>query len=401
MADEQDKWLNRETAERLLRGESLEAVDACARDQAERLSRALGALSAQAAPAPGELPGEQAALAAFRKAREAAGAERAAVGRAAGTAGRPVPGADAGLVRIGAPACTGIPVRRPRWARPVRLALAAAMAVGTLGGVAMAAGTGILPTPFGPERPGPAASVSAGQSSAGPSASASPQGTPSSTAGPGLPSGSPGANRGGASGQAAGPDDRPGASTAPGSGDSSGTWWKDATAACRDIRDGKGLDAGRRRALENLAGGSARLSQYCKVLLTAAQSADGAANGGKGAGSGDNGEGGKGKDKGKGNGNGQGGDDEGHPGRGGGDGHPGWGGGDGHPGWGGGDGHPGWGGGDGHSGKGGDGKGDDGKGGHGRGVASVPSAFAPAHPARKSGTALGPTPSPSPAHSAP
>ncbi|MEU8033735.1 hypothetical protein AB0C13_34835, partial [Streptomyces sp. NPDC049099] len=78
MADEQDKWLNRETAERLLRGEPLEAVDASARDQAERLSRALGALAAEAAPASGELPGEQAALAAFRKAREAAGTERTA-----------------------------------------------------------------------------------------------------------------------------------------------------------------------------------------------------------------------------------------------------------------------------------------------------------------------------------
>ncbi|MEU7050301.1 hypothetical protein [Streptomyces eurythermus] len=34
MADEQDKWLDRGTAERLLRGESLEAVDPSARDQA-------------------------------------------------------------------------------------------------------------------------------------------------------------------------------------------------------------------------------------------------------------------------------------------------------------------------------------------------------------------------------
>ncbi|MCZ0203851.1 hypothetical protein OZK63_00235, partial [Streptomyces sp. UMAF16] len=82
MADEQDKWLDRGTAERLLRGEPLEAVDPSARDQAERLARALGALSAEAAPATGELPGEQAALAAFRKAREAAGAERTAAAHA-------------------------------------------------------------------------------------------------------------------------------------------------------------------------------------------------------------------------------------------------------------------------------------------------------------------------------
>ena len=31
MADEQDKWLNRETADRLLRGESLESVHASVR----------------------------------------------------------------------------------------------------------------------------------------------------------------------------------------------------------------------------------------------------------------------------------------------------------------------------------------------------------------------------------
>ncbi|MFC5658870.1 hypothetical protein ACFP3J_25770, partial [Streptomyces nogalater] len=82
MADEHDKWLDRGTAERLLRGESLEAVDPAVRDQAERLSRALGALSAEAAPATGEPDGEQAALAAFREAREDATAERAATAHA-------------------------------------------------------------------------------------------------------------------------------------------------------------------------------------------------------------------------------------------------------------------------------------------------------------------------------
>ncbi|MGW2424969.1 hypothetical protein ACWC0C_37985 [Streptomyces sp. NPDC001709] len=351
MADEQYKWLNRETAERLLRGESLEAVDASARDQAERLSRALGALSAEMASAPAELPGEQAALAAFRKAREAADAERTAAGRADGAVGLPVPGADSGLVRIGVPARTGIPVRRPRWGRPVRLALAAALAAGTLGGVAMAAGTGILPTPFGPERPGPAASVTADQSSAGPVGSPSPRGTPSATGSSGLPSGSAGADRGGASGEASGPDDRTGKSTAPGTGDSSGSRWKDAAAACRDIRDGKELDNGRRRALENLAGGSARVSRYCKVVLAIAQSADGATGGGKGD---ENGDGGKGKDKGQGGEKGQGGDEEGNPGQG----NPGQGGG-GHPGQGdgGGNGHPGKGGGGGDGGGNGGGKG--------------------------------------------
>ncbi|MET8801982.1 hypothetical protein [Streptomyces sp. NPDC004546] len=333
MADEQYKWLDRETAERLLRGESLEAVDASARDQAERLSRALGALSAQTARATGELPGEEAALAAFRKAREAAGTER-----------------------------TGIPLRRPRWARPVRLALAAVMAVGTVGGVAMAAGTGMLGTPFGPERPGPATSVSAGPSSGTPLASV-PQGTPGVTTGPGTPGGSAGASRGGASGEAVGPDDRTGKSTTPGTGEPSGTpgsRWKEATSACRDIRDGKELSASRRRALENLAGGSARVSRYCKVVLATTDPGDGATSGGKADGKGN---------KGKGSGNNQGGDEEGNPGRGG----------------------------DSHHGEGGgrSGKGDGGgKGRHGDEAAPAPTAFAPAHPARTTGTTLGPTPSP-------
>ncbi|EHN77872.1 hypothetical protein SMCF_2599, partial [Streptomyces coelicoflavus ZG0656] len=76
MADEQDEWLDRETAELLLRGESpegLESTDPATRDRAGRLVAALGALSAPPVPADGELPGEAAALAAFRKVR----AERA------------------------------------------------------------------------------------------------------------------------------------------------------------------------------------------------------------------------------------------------------------------------------------------------------------------------------------
>jgi hypothetical protein len=367
MADEQDKWLDRETAERLLRGESLEAVDASTRDQAERLFRTLGALSAQAAPATGELPGEQAALAAFRKAREAAEAERTAPGRAGGASGLPVPGADAGLIRIGAPGRTGTPARRPRWARPARLALAAVVAAGTVGGVAMAAGTGVLRTPFGPEHSSPSASVSADETPAPPRVPASPQGTSGTTPDPGAPGGSQGAHPG----EAAGPDDRTGGSNAPGAGDPSGTpgsRWKDAAAACRAIRDGKELEAGRRRALENLAGGSARVSRYCKVVLSAVDLSAGSVSGGKGDGSGDSGKakgknrgGGKTTDEGKGTG-----DDDGNPGRGR-------------------DGHP------------GTGRGDGGVR-HGDGAAPAPTAFAPAHPARTPGTT--PAPAPSPAYSA-
>lgn len=302
MADEQYKWLNRQTAERLLRGESLEAVDPSARDQAERLSQVLGALSAQATEAPGELPGEQAALAAFRKAREAAEAERTATAHAPTAPRTPARGADTGLVRIGAPARTGIRVRRPRWARPVRLALAAAVAAGTLGGVAVAAGSGVLPTPFGDDHPGPATSVSPDTTTEQPLTSPSP---PGGGTGTGAPGGGTRSHRGGTDGEATGAGDGTGAPSA-----TSGTGWPGATAACRALRDGKELNAGRRRALEQVAGGPGRVTAYCKVLLGAGDSASGG-TGGANSGGGENttGQGsdnGKGEGKGGGKGNGKG-----------------------------------------------------------------------------------------------
>ncbi|MBC7271394.1 MAG: hypothetical protein H5T76_22235, partial [Streptomyces sp.] len=147
MADEQYRWLDRDTAERLLRGEPLDAAGADAREPARRLADALGALSAQTPLTSEELPGEDAALAAFRKARTDREEERAALG----TGSRARPGADAGLVRIGVRpprADRSGRARRPRWGRPLRLGLAAALTAGMVGGVAVAAGTGVLPTPF-------------------------------------------------------------------------------------------------------------------------------------------------------------------------------------------------------------------------------------------------------------
>ncbi|MFE2097820.1 hypothetical protein [Streptomyces sp. NPDC059468] len=321
MADEHNKWLTRDTAERLLRGESLEAVDASSSEQAERLAKALGALSAEVAPAAGELPGEQGALAAFRKAREAAEAERTAAalgdGTPAGRSGRPASVTDAGLVRIGSPTRTGIRARRPRWARPVRFALAAAVAAGTLGGVAMAAGSGVLPIPFHDDHPDPASSVSAAQSPGQPHTSPTPQSPegirPSTDAPDGGTSGTL-APSGGATHQGTHPGATPGSGEASGA---PGTWWQVADAACRDLRDGKELGSDRRRVLEGLAGGSSRVTTYCKSVLAGQYS-----SGGTGRGTGDD-EGGKGhgddgdgKDDGKGDENGQGGDGDGHQGRG-------------------------------------------------------------------------------------
>ncbi|MFF0220758.1 hypothetical protein [Streptomyces sp. NPDC004629] len=265
MADEQDKWLNRETAERLLRGEPLEAVDASARGQAERLAGALGALAVEATPAGVELPGEEGALAAFRKAREAAAEQAAAAhgdgsqARRTGAAARP---SDAGLIRIGGrPA----PARgRPRRARPVRLALAAALAVGTVGGVAVAAGTGVLPVPFGDDDPGPAASVTAAGTPDQPLASPSAEATQGGTSGPPAPS----APATGSARENSGPDTDRGGAT--GSADSAGRAhgpWAGAPAACRDLRDGKELGPGREYRLEQTAGGPARVWTYCKGIL--------------------------------------------------------------------------------------------------------------------------------------
>ncbi|MET7479002.1 hypothetical protein ABZT17_32215 [Streptomyces sp. NPDC005648] len=323
MADEQYKWLDRETAEALLRGESLEAVDATARDQAERLAKTLESLTAEPPPSSTELPGEDAAMAAFRAARAArADAEfaRAAAGAAdarpepfvAGYRAHPHP-ADAGLVRIGEPGRGG---RGPRRRRRSHFALTAVLAAGMVGGIAYGATSGILPTPFGGHDPGPAASVSAAASNR-PLVSPSPNGVP------GEPS--PDGSTGG-SADSATPKGTPG--DAPSAGPEARGWWRrQAPSACRDALGGKELAPDRRQALEHAAGGYTpdRVSKYCKTVLagSGSTSSDGR-NRDKGdqgdqgkdkPGEGKGGSGGKGDQNGSGGkgGNGKGGgDDDGH-----------------------------------------------------------------------------------------
>ncbi|MEU5112545.1 hypothetical protein AB0G64_13675 [Streptomyces longwoodensis] len=242
MADEY-RWLDGEAAERLLRGESPDdAVPPAAREQAERLSRTLDALSASltgsaaADPAParapalgdrsGELPGEAAALAAFRAAR----AEPAGTG--------------SGLVRIGRPGQRG--TARSSRRHTVRLGLAAALIVGTVGGVAVAAGTGVLPEPFGGAGPEPATSVSAT-----PGPGDHPDPTPSPRAGDSATvDGSEG-------GTVAGPAEPGSAHGTP----------PEVAAACRAVRQGRTLNPVLRHTLENRAGGPSRITAYCTDLL--------------------------------------------------------------------------------------------------------------------------------------
>lgn len=259
MADEQYRWLDRETAERLLRGESLEAVDAVARDQAERLAKTLGALSVEHPMGNAELPGEAAALAAFRTARSGRSPERSALGHRARAVS-----SDAGLVRIGRHATA---TRGSRWGRSLRLGLSAALAAGMVGGVAVAAGTGVLPVPFGKDHPAPAASVSAAVTPDRPLISPSPNGT----SGPGTPR--PGGSAAGSAGEGSSREAAgSGTSHSPaaGSGDGrsgSGSWWSGVASSCRDVRDGKSLDAGRKRILVGAAGGTSHVWTYCKGLL--------------------------------------------------------------------------------------------------------------------------------------
>ncbi len=165
MADERYRWLDAEAAERLLSGESPQAAGPPAGDQAERLAGVLRALSAPPPTDEGELPGEAAALAAFRKSRdERTGQADSAPHTGHGTGPG---GADVGLIRLGAPrpGRTGMPggARRPR---PARMALAAALVVGMAGGAAVLAGTGLLPAPFDDSRSGPAGAATATHPSA-------------------------------------------------------------------------------------------------------------------------------------------------------------------------------------------------------------------------------------------
>lgn len=279
MADERYQWLDQEAAERLLRGEPVDALDDPAYPEARRLAEALDSArtpSVQAGHA--ELPGEAAALAAFRRAT----AERAAL---AGTAtpagaGRAADHAELGHVRL-APAAAAT---RRRWGRSVRYGLAAAVAAVTVGGVAVAAGTGVLPlmTPepaasvTAAETPDPVVTGSHGVRKDPESPSAGPgdvQHSPGSSPSPGV-STSPGSPSSPASPSLTAPPatrhtPEPGRTTSRPGGDtgtSGSTVREKALKACRDYRSGR-LDAADRRKLTGTLRGGETLSRYCDRLL--------------------------------------------------------------------------------------------------------------------------------------
>ncbi|MEU9376641.1 hypothetical protein AB0D94_23120 [Streptomyces sp. NPDC048255] len=312
MADERDRWLDEAAVERLLRGEPVEPVDPAAdpraRDRAARLRAALDAL-AERPPAGAELPGEAAAVAAFRAAR---GPAVPPAERPAATSGHAEP-----LVALG----RHLPLsasrgRRP--ARPVRFGLAAALASVAVGGLAAAVGAGLLDgSRHDSAGPGPAMSVSVDGDPApagsqdptlGPNLRPTPlrdgEGSPQLTGGPHTPgadgSTSPGtgAAAGASSGVPAtggsgkdaqgglgGGGDKDG-SDREGRGDGADTSREGFTAGtdkdrdgeresrlrnmdlCKDYRAGR-LSDDRRDRLARLASGVARIPRYCEALLDA------------------------------------------------------------------------------------------------------------------------------------
>ncbi|MEV0525338.1 hypothetical protein AB0I66_18095 [Streptomyces sp. NPDC050439] len=294
MADEDYRWLDRDAAERLLSGESIDGTDPHTKEQAARLAKALAALapddragSVVPADVSAELPGEAAALAAFREARGP---------RAAST--RVGAGETVHIGRSAAP-----PPPPARWARPLRYGLAAVLAGCMIGGVAVAAGTGVLPSPFGDrDQPGPGASASSVASPeplASPSKGASstpdiepddvtttpddPTREPGSSAPPRATEDSAGASKGGTAG-----------TKQPGSGDpqrqdEAKDWYRKVVSACRDYRSGE-LQGEKRRRLEEAAKGSQRVTEFCGRVLDGSGSDrehNGGGSGGSGGGGGD------------------------------------------------------------------------------------------------------------------
>ncbi|MFH9135665.1 hypothetical protein [Streptomyces sp. NPDC017524] len=334
MADEHYDWLDKDAAERLLRGEPVVPVGDEARTDAFRLAEALGAARGGSRLPADELPGEEAVLAAFRQAGHGSGVDRLA-GPSTAVPGRP------GLLRavhIGsAPAA---PARRPRWSRPVRFGLVASLAGCALGGVAVAAGTGVFTGAFGgQDSPAPATSVSAavtpgplisGGHADEPSSPAHPpppdaSGEPSSPStrksdGPERPDGArtgdtgrepgedhPGSpDKPGGDGRektadgGAGQEEKPGG---PGDDTTSGNWYEQSVKACKAFRDGS-LDDRSRRQLIRFAKGEKNLEHFCDRLLggSGGGSSGNGGNGGSGGNGGNGGSGGNGGNGGSGDG---------------------------------------------------------------------------------------------------
>ncbi|MFD6877058.1 MULTISPECIES: hypothetical protein [unclassified Streptomyces] len=316
MADEHNGWLDAAAADRLLRGEPADpagpGADPRARAGEARLRAALESLNVT--PLPGrELPGEKAALAAFRAARATAPAPRRPTAVTAASAAHE-PAAHEPLVSLTPVPTVRIPAQR-RTSTPVRFGLAAALAGVAVGGIAAVASSGLLDREAGhTAAPAPAVSVSAdtdspaGGESGGPAPliprpdPSTPQrgdgfvtspgtsrmpGTDSRTT-PGTTSGSGSGSHFPTGGAGTGMSTSTGSGTnetgdggrelftdrtdkADGSGGGSGKDRdrdKQARAAdlCEDYRAGR-MNDDRRSRLSKLAGALAKIPRYCEFVL--------------------------------------------------------------------------------------------------------------------------------------
>jgi hypothetical protein len=280
MPDEHDRWLDRETAERLLRGERLGAEDpGPARDLARMLDSLSAGPAGPAADSTAGAAGEDAAVAAFRSARAARPVRAVRDARLATGADAPdTPGAARPVRDL---------TRRGRAAARHRFVLTAALVTGVVGGgVAIGGGlhgfvsgdgapagsvaTGV-PLPTGTSTPVPLGSESP--------AAGLPGGVLSGiTGGVGVRPSPGGEDRGssddtghedapGAAGPGDGKDDEDGAGNGPGSPDGRSAERghgkrESLREACRDHLAGRPLTAEQRRRLE-AAAGSAGVAAYC------------------------------------------------------------------------------------------------------------------------------------------
>ncbi|MDT0459489.1 hypothetical protein RM550_27880 [Streptomyces sp. DSM 41527] len=312
MADDRYNWLDKDTAEQLLRGEAVSARHGDGARELEQLLEAAAAVAART-PETAQLPGEDAAVAAFRQAAHRASGARHR------TAADPFPDG----VRT---AHTADLTERTRLGRPFRRGFAVALAACAIGGVAVAAGTGVLPSPFRGGDPAPASSVSAAETprpfrtgEPGAQTDGTTAQTPDAT--PGRPdtrsSGTP------TPGASPGAGGRPGGTPSGGTGRDQGKPGGKATdpgrggtknlllTLCRNYESGKRgtMDRDTLRSLERKAGGPDKVHAFCRAYLARYQTGGGSGDtglvGGVGGDTGGSGQssGGKGGDE----------DDEGHP----------------------------------------------------------------------------------------
>ncbi|MFE5537429.1 hypothetical protein [Streptomyces sp. NPDC056492] len=315
MADERNRWLDKAAAERVLRGgPAAPGGDPGAREAEARLRTALELLAAPRSCTGTELPGEAAAVAAFRAAR--GGAEvPAASGTSAlsGTSGAsatsgmfgtsaPAGGDTSPLVELGQILPLAVPASPARRGRPVRFGLVAALASVAVGGLAVAAGAGLLDRgTHDSAGPVPAVSLSADENPTPPGGTGGPTPGPQlrptpfrgadgvpPTPGGGPTTGGPdsGASQGFGTGTVTGPDaasgggaDRNGrdgktakdgkdalaGGTAPLKDADRQTRLK-AVDLCEAYRSGE-MTSDRRDKLSKLAKGLARIPHFCEELL--------------------------------------------------------------------------------------------------------------------------------------